>query len=91
MGLSSMWLCYEGGERLMECSVRLVNITEDDYMNGHTHYSEEVRKSICDGIWYMDQCLARDEIAQIGRMLIRMAYSRDIQLRYPSDFIGEVK
>jgi len=67
----------------MECSVQLCNITEDDMMNGHDHYCDEVRKSIYDGIWYMDQCLSRDDVAQIGRMLIRMAYSRDVQLRYP--------
>ncbi len=69
----------------MECSVRLCNITENDIMDGH--YRDEVRKSICDGIWYMDQCLSRDDIAQIGRMLVRMAYSRDVQLRYPDGLI----
>lgn len=71
----------------MECSVRLVNIQEEDFMNGGNHYKNELLSSICDGIWFMDQCLSRDDVAQLGRMLIRMAYSRDTHLRYPKDFV----
>lgn len=63
----------------MECKVLICDITDEDLDLGHVKYCEEVRRVICDGIWNMDQCLSREDIEQIGSMLIKMAHVRDTE------------
>ena len=61
----------------MECKVLICDITDEDLYLGNEKYHAEMRKVICDGIWNMDQCLSREDIAKLGTMLLEMAYIRD--------------
>jgi hypothetical protein len=68
---------------MMECKVIICDITDEDLDLGHLKYHYEMWRAICDGIWNMDQCLSREDIEQIGTMLIKMARERDCHEEYP--------